>query len=107
MSDDPSNAELGRRLDDLRILVQGLVSRDAYAADQRSTDYRFAGLKAELAEAQSDVSELRRDFAQHVRESAQHEDTGRRHWQTIILTGLLQAVIAVGAILVTIWTKGS
>jgi hypothetical protein len=103
VADDPSNAELGRRLDDLRIMVQGLVGRDVYKADRRAFDLQFAEAQADIAEGKQHHAELRRDLAEHIKHATESEGTSRRHWQTIILTGLLQAAISIVAVAVTVW----
>ena len=112
MADDPSNAELGRRLDTIQGLLQGLVGRFEYDADKRALDYRFSELKADLIAAERQVAELRKLVEQrttelqaaldkHVEESAKSSDNGRRHWQTLIYTGVIPSVVAVIAILVS------
>jgi hypothetical protein len=102
VAEDPSNAELGRRLDDLRIMVQDLVGREVYKADRRGIDLQFAEVQADIAEVKQHHAELRRDLAEHIKTAAETEGTSRRHWQTIVLTGLLQAAIAVAAIFVSV-----
>lgn len=46
--EDPSNGELGRRLDVLQGMVQGLVGRPEFAARQESFEHRFAELATDV-----------------------------------------------------------
>ena len=88
---EPSNSELARRLDDIQRMVAGLVVYPEYRESQRGIDRRFA----ELAQ---DIEELRRQQAEHVKATADH----RMQWRSLILTGVLPALVAAIGILVTV-----
>jgi hypothetical protein len=101
VSDEPSNAELGRRLDDIWRLLQPLIGRAEYTADQRAAERRLADITA-------DIDDVRRQHTEDIRavnerQTAAERATrqGRTHWQTLIFTGLIPAAVAAIAIWVS------
>lgn len=97
MPDEPSNGELGRRLDEIRILVQGLVSRPEYAADQRALEHRLTGLER-------DIEDVRTQHAKDI----DAVTASRLSWRGIFYTGIVPAVLVLIGVLVQIWlaTRG-
>jgi hypothetical protein len=97
VADEPSNGELGRRLDEIRILVQGLVSRPEYSEYQRSMEHRLTNLDR-------DINDIRMQHAEDVKNLA----SNRLSWRAIAYTGLLPALLVLAGVLVNIWiaTRG-
>ena len=106
MVSEPSNAELGRRLDQIYGSLQALIGRPEYEAGLRGVEHRLDDLD------RSDEDLRRRIDAEvkalHERISAEAKASAERNqWRTNILVGLIPALVAVAAILVTIWLHGS
>jgi hypothetical protein len=112
MPDEPTNAELGRRVDFLDRELGNRVSHAVYMADQRTAELRFAEMGAGLADVRSqhaaDVAELKRQHTEDLRvlreELAEQAKAGteqRMHWRSLILTGVLPALVTGLGILVT------
>ncbi|MGH3120145.1 MAG: hypothetical protein ACRDND_03795 [Streptosporangiaceae bacterium] len=92
MADEPSNGELGRRLDEIRIIVQGLVGRAEYAADQRALEHRLTGIERDIEEGRGRHSKDMQQVA-----------ANRLSWRAIFYTGILPAVLVLLGVLVQIW----
>jgi hypothetical protein len=97
VADEPSNGELGRRLDDLFRLVSGLVGRAEYAADQRALEHRLTNLDR-------DIEDLRTQHAKDI----DAVSASRLSWRAIFYTGILPALLVLVGVLVQIWlaTRG-
>jgi hypothetical protein len=48
VADEVSTGELARRLDSITLLLQKLVSREEYTADQRLAEHRFTEIEADI-----------------------------------------------------------
>ena len=72
-------------------MLAGLVLYPEYRESQRGIDRRFEELAA-------DIEELRRQHEQTVKASAEH----RMQWRSVILTGVLPALVTALGILVTV-----
>ena len=105
MSDEPSNTELARRLDDQYRLLQALIGRNEYTADQRANDHRFAEVAADLADVRHQHAEDTRVLHERISTGAQSHVNHQRHWQQLIFTGLIPALVAVVAILAELWVN--
>lgn len=118
MSYEPTNGELDRRLDTIQGLVQGLIGRQEYLADQRATDRRMADVEADvkgldskfaeaLREVHARVDRTDRELSARIDAQAAQAGMQRRHWQELIFIGVLPAVAVVLVYLLGVWTKGS
>lgn len=87
----PTNWELGRRLDDIqRTLLTSVVGQPEYISDRRGTERR-------LDDVERDVEAIGKRIDSH---EAAHQASGL-HWRTLLWTGLLPAVATILAVLVT------
>lgn len=90
MSDDPSNWELARRLDQIYGSVQALIGRAEYAEYQKHIDRQISAM-------QKDIEAIRTEHADYVKTTTSH-----RQWKTMVYTGLVPALVSLAAILVTL-----
>lgn len=99
MADEPGNAELARRLDAITALLQQVVGRPEYTADQRHTEHRFTEIERDI----EDVRKTHTDDINAIRgmlsEAAKSRSTD---WKQAIYSGLLPAVFLAASLLVTI-----
>jgi hypothetical protein len=97
----PSNGELARGIADLKAMVASLIGRAEYAAFQQGLEYRFSELtrlaEAERLARENDVKELTERLNNQAKTGAEH----RMHWRSVILTGVLPALVTGLGILVT------
>jgi hypothetical protein len=118
VADEPTNGELGRRLDDILRNVQSLVSQAQYGADQRRIDEQVAAVRRELTDARReltedvagvrhDADESLRQVHQRITDEAKRAAESRQSWRTILYTGLIPALVVFLSILVQIWLHGS
>jgi hypothetical protein len=98
--EDPSNAELGRRLDGIAGLIQGLIGRAEYAADQRGIEHRFTEHERDLSELRRCIEDGLRETGQRITDQEKAVSAQRRHWQDLIYTGIIPAIVAAIAIIV-------
>jgi hypothetical protein len=105
VSDEPTNGELGRRLDQIYGSLQALIGRAEYDAGQRALDLRLAGVNRDLEDLRrqhaEDVEKLNTRITEEAKTTA-----ARGQWKTTILVGLIPSLVALLAILVTIWLRG-
>lgn len=85
MADDVSTGELARRLDQVLQIVQTLVSRPEYTADQRHNEHRFTEIEA-------DIKDLRFDLASQ-------KDRRGADWRQALYAGLVPAALVLAGIL--------
>lgn len=102
MADEPSNAELAWRLQRIQDTLSGVVGRPEYDADKRSADYRFADLARDLAEERRERTEAVKAVRELVAAQARNAGENRMHWRSLILTGVLPALVALIGVIVTI-----
>jgi hypothetical protein len=107
VADEPTNGELGRRLDDITRSVQRLVSQAQYAADQRRIDDQVAAVRRELTDARRDLGEELAQIHQRITDEAKRAAESRQSWRTILYTGLIPALVVLLSIIVQIWLHGS
>jgi hypothetical protein len=103
VGDEPSNAELGRRLDDIQRMLASLVGRDVYLSDQRGTEYRLADLARDLEQERTDRASAIAAVSRRLDEQAKAGAEHRQHWRSLLLTGVLPAAVTLAGILVTLW----
>lgn len=96
---EPNNAELGRRLNEIVILLQQVVGRPEYTADQRLAEHRFT-------EIERDIEDVRRTHTEDIKaigalldKAAERRGTD---WKQAVYNGLLPAVFLAVTLLVTI-----
>lgn len=97
VADEPSNGELGRRLDVIHALLQGLVGRAEYLEYQRALEHRLTGIERDIEG----------DRAQHA-EDIKGLAASRLSWRAIFYTGILPALLVLTGVIVNIWlaTRG-
>lgn len=103
MADEPSNGELGRRLDAIHQLVQGLVGRLEYAEYQRALEHRLTNIDRDIEDVRTqhakDIKDVRREHADSLRSAGEN----RLSWRAVVYAGLLPALLVLVSILVQIW----
>lgn len=99
MADEPSNAELARRLTEIALLLQQVVGRPEYTSDQRHVEHRFT-------EIERDLDDVRRTHAEDIKEVFRRFDeqskAGGSNLRQALYNGLLPAVFLVVSLLVTV-----
>ena len=107
MADEPSNGELGRRLDVIQHLLQDLVGRAEYNARQEAADRRFAELAADIEDTRRQHSEDIRAVHQRLADADRKSQEHRLSWRTAFWSGILPALVVLAGILVQIWLAHS
>lgn len=114
MTDEPSNGELARRLDDIRHMLGSVVGHPEYAADKRALDYRLTDMGDEIAQERRDrvdaIDLERRERAEAVKavndritEQATAGLEHRRHWRELLWQGALPALATIVIGLLALW----
>lgn len=105
MVDEPSNAELGRRLDEAVHLLQELVSRREYTEYQRHAEHRFTeqerDLEQERRERQADIAAEAAAREAGDRDIKQQLDKNGNNWRQVIYAGVIPGV----ALLAGVWLQ--
>jgi hypothetical protein len=101
VADEPSNAELAWRLQNIQQMLAGLIGRPEYDADQRAADRRFTELAADIEDVRRQHAEDVRVLHERITEQARNGVEHRMHWRSVILTGVLPALVTGTGILVT------
>lgn len=99
MADEPSNAELARRLTEIATLLQQVVGRPEYNSDQRHVEHRFT-------EIERDIEDVRRTHTEDIKAIRALLDKAAEKrgmdWRQAVYNGLLPAVFLSVTLLVTI-----
>jgi hypothetical protein len=111
VSDEPSNGELGRRLDSIQQTLGSMraevVGRLEYAADQRAAERQFREIAAGLEEIRrqhtEDIRDVRDELAEQGRARVEH----RRHWRELVWQGALPALMTLTVGLLALWAAHS
>jgi hypothetical protein len=104
--DEISNGELGRRLDDLKGIMQGLVGRPEYTAWQQDVIGQLAGLRRDIAEMRSDHADDIKTVNTRITDVKNEARDNRMSWRTLIWTGLVPALVVVLGIVAQLWMNG-
>lgn len=99
VGEDPSNAELGRRINDLAALLREVIGRAEYTAEMRGIEHRFAELSHDIDDTRSQHAADMRALGERITEESRSGKAGRQHWQQI----LIPALIAIVGILAELW----
>lgn len=108
---EPSNAELARRLDGITVLLQQVVGRPEYAADQRHTEHRITEVERDV----SDVRQALNDAVKTILERMErHEEDHKLRdkektagWKQFLYSGIAPFAVGVLLIVVGAWmSKG-
>lgn len=102
MGEEPTNGELGRRLDTIQLTLSGLISRPEYAADLRTTEHRITELMADVEDARRQHAEDVRALHERIGEAAKEAREQRLSWRTVLWTGLLPGVLVLVSVLVQV-----
>lgn len=106
MPDEPSNGELGRRLDSITLLLSNLIGRAEYNAHQEGIDRRFADLGIIIQEVRQVHADDLRELHQRIGNHEKSESANRQSWRGIVYTGIIPAVLVGVGILVQLWING-
>ncbi|HEY9367573.1 hypothetical protein [Streptomyces sp.] len=95
MADEVSTGELARRIDEVKGILQGLVSRPEYSSDQRHVEHRFTEIERDI-----EVEKAAREAA----DKALHErmDKSGTNWRQTVFSGLVPGVFFLLTMAVTI-----
>jgi hypothetical protein len=99
MADEPSNAELARRLADITLLLQQVVGRPEYTADQRLGEHRFTEIERDIEDVRRTHIEDIKDILKRLEEQAKAKGSNLRQ---ALYNGLLPAIFLVVGLLVTV-----
>lgn len=96
---EPSNAELARRLNDIAVLLQQVVGRPEYTADQRHSEHRFTEIERDIADVRRMHGEDVKDVNKRIDDVTKSSGSNLRQ---ALYNGLLPAIFLVVGLLVTI-----
>ena len=103
-SDDPTNWELQRRLNQIWDLLSARVGRDEYAEYQRGVDRRYEEAGHDIDDLsrkhETDMAEMRLWVTQELGKIQE-----RTQWRATTMISSLAILASVVAILVTIWLR--
>lgn len=110
MADEPSNTELAWRLDQITVLVQGLVSRNEYNTQLAHNEHRFTELERDIEQEKSaretgiGAERTAREKADEVLRDRQDAATtsNSSNFRQAIYNGFLPGIICALGLLVTI-----
>ncbi len=105
--EQPTNGELGRRLDTIQLTLAALVGRAEYASDLRASEHRLAGLAADIEDTRRQHAEDMRAVHERITQAEQDSRAHRLSWRTAFWNGILPAMVVLGGILVQIWLAHS
>jgi hypothetical protein len=97
--DEPGNAELARRLNDIAVLLQQVVGRPEYTADQRLAEHRYTAIERDIEDVRHTHVEDIKAIRDLLDKAAERRGTD---WKQAIYNGLLPAVFLAVTLLVTI-----
>ncbi len=95
MAEEPSNGELGRRLDLITALLQDLVGTREYLEFQRHVNHRLTGLDA-------DITDERKAREANLKEVRAEQAAGRQTARTALYTAL--GTLLAGVVLAALTT---
>lgn len=113
MADEVSTGELARRLDaitsrfdEITRLLQGLVSRAEYSADQRAAERRFMELEQDIAEKRrvhdQDIRDLREEIKALRTKVDDADKSNGVNLRQAVYSGLVPGILLVVSLLVTV-----
>lgn len=104
--DEPSNWELGRRLNDISGSLRELIGQREYGEYQRAVKDRLDGLDDAIKDVRrqhaEDIERLHQRISDEVKAAI-----ARGQFRQTFTVSLVSAVAAIVAILITVWLKGS
>lgn len=96
MADEPSNGELGRRLDNITLMLQNLVGTREYGEFQRYVERRFA-------EHDADIADERKAREEGFKEIRTEQSAGRQISKNARLTAFGTLAAGIVLAIVTTW----
>jgi hypothetical protein len=106
VADEPSNADLARQLADIRLLLQQVVGRPEYTADQRLAEHRFTEIERDIEDVRrthvDDIKDVNRRTDDVNRRIEDHAKASGTNLRQALYNGLLPAIFLVVGLLVTI-----
>jgi heme oxygenase len=102
VSDEPSNWELARSLNDIKLMLAGLVSRAEYTEFQRNVQYRFDALARDIADERREREKALEAANDRMDKYAQSASDRQAKWHDRLWQGALPALVAAVGVLVTI-----
>jgi hypothetical protein len=104
VSDDPTNWELQRRLNQIWELINARIGRDEYAEYQRGVDRRYEEAGHDIDDLrhthETDMAEMRLWVTQELAKIRE-----RTQWRVTTMISCLTIFASVVGILVTIWLR--
>jgi hypothetical protein len=117
VGDEPTNGELGRRLNDIAALLRDVVGSREYAADQRAIDRRLAALDRDFQDFRvkhaEDIRAVDARITSEVervddRINADHEraETNKHSWRNALWVGVFPALVVAAEWIFNLLTHG-
>lgn len=100
MQNDPSPGELGRRLDDLRHLIQKLTPQDLFLAEQRVGERRFITIERDIQELRRRLDEELKALTSKI--EARERERGN-NWRQSVYAGVIPAALLLVSLFVQVW----
>jgi hypothetical protein len=102
VGEEPSAGEIGRRLDEIRSMLGGVVGHPEYAADRRALDYRLGALEEDLMSERREREAAVKAVTDLIGAQARAAMDRRWHWRELLWMGALPALATVIAGLVAL-----
>lgn len=104
VTDDPTNGELQRRLDQIWNLLSARIGRDEYAEYQRGVDRRYEEAGRDIEDLRrkhdADMTEMRLWITEELKKIVE-----KNQWRVTTMISALSILAAVTGILITIWLR--
>ena len=103
MTDDPSNKELGWRIDEVRRMLADVVARPEYAARLEAAERRFADIAAAVGRLEAKIEENIARLHERLDEHDRAHAASGLSWRAIIFTAIPSALMVLLGIAVQLW----
>lgn len=105
--DEPSNSELAGRLDGITVMLQQVVGRPEYNADERFREHRFTEIERDHTEFRrvfnETVKTLTDRIEEHAKDHKQQEQRRGADWRQFAYAGIAPFAIGILLAIVTTW----
>jgi hypothetical protein len=107
VSDEVTSGELARSIQELKLMVGGLIGRNEYASDQRALLYRLDELARDLDRERQDRDLAIAAVHQRISDEGKTRAEHRMNWRAWLLTGVLPALATLlGVVLALLFANG-